>query len=164
MNLLQRFERNYQPEPNSGCWLWLGHLAKSGYGQFRMSSNPMDRAIGAHRAAYSLFCDGSIDGLLVCHRCDNRACVNPDHLFVGTHQDNANDASRKGRLRWSETRKTNAPKGERHHEAKLTWGDVIRIRSSKEPGTTLSARYGVTPTQICKIRKGKAWRVDGHAS
>lgn len=163
MNLLERFEQRYQPEPNSGCWLWLGHIGKTGYGQIKMRSTDT-RSNGAHRASYELFCGEIGAGALVCHRCDNRSCVNPDHLFLGSYKDNFEDAKKKGRLRWNADRKARAPKGEQHHQAKLTWGDVMRIRASDDAGIDLAQKYGVTPTQISKIRQGKAWRVDGHAS
>lgn len=92
MNVVDRFERLVEKEPMSGCWLWNG-CAAGRYGHFRIG----ERAHKAHRAAYLIYRGSIPDGLLVCHKCDNGYCVNPDHLFLGTDQDNATDKSVKGR-------------------------------------------------------------------
>src|SRR5579859_8174193 len=76
INPLTRFESKYIPEPNSGCWLWLGAIWKNGYGAFMLGSNN----ITAHRAAYRLLKGDISPELEVDHLCRNRACVNPDHL------------------------------------------------------------------------------------
>lgn len=156
----ERFDRNWTPEPNCGCWLWLGHLSlKSGYGLFRMTPRTEDRAIGAHRASWALHRGAIPEGMFVCHKCDNRACVNPDHLFLGTGNDNMADAARKGRMNWKKGAPLrNFPKGEWHHKAKLIARDVREIRASSDKGVDLARLYGVTPTNITRIRKRKVWR------
>jgi hypothetical protein len=73
---LMRFEGNYIPEPNSGCWLWLGQLNANGYGQMMIGY----RQVFAHRFSYQTFKAPLIDGLVIDHLCCNRCCVNPDHL------------------------------------------------------------------------------------
>lgn len=81
-----------------GCWEWVGTIKPEGYGAFcwrEKSKAPML----AHRVSYLLEHDSIPDGLHVLHRCDNRRCVRPDHLFVGTRTDNMQDAARKGRIR-----------------------------------------------------------------
>jgi len=93
---LTLFERHFMPEPNSGCWLWLSALDGAGYGKVRLS-HPR-RLLSAHRASWELHRGVIPNGLFVLHKCDERTCVNPDHLFLGTHADNMADRSAKGRV------------------------------------------------------------------
>lgn len=156
--LHERFDKLFTPEPNSGCWLWLGHIASHGYGQFRMSTDPKVRPIGAHRASYILHCGPITEGMQVCHKCDNRSCVNPDHLFVGTAFDNMRDAAQKGRMNWRPGEKRDLPTGERHHAARITADDVRAIRSSDEPGINWARRLGITNVTVSRIRRNLIWR------
>lgn len=92
--LRERFEAKYIPEPMSGCWLWLASLCpKSQYGQIYNAGRPET----AHRVAYRLYRGDIPSGQCVLHHCDNRQCVNPDHLFLGSIHDNAVDMAQKGR-------------------------------------------------------------------
>lgn len=88
------FGERWTPEPNSGCWLWTKALTKEGYG-----SLGFNRKINyAHRVSWILHRGEIPPGLCVLHHCDTRACVNPDHLFLGTYQDNFHDCRAKGRI------------------------------------------------------------------
>jgi hypothetical protein len=91
--LVQEFlDERAIPEPNSGCYLWYGGTFDSGYGVIQLDG----RAQRAHRHAYRLAYGSIPDGLFVCHACDVKSCVNPAHLFLGTHDDNMADMMQKG--------------------------------------------------------------------
>lgn len=139
----KRFHDNYIPEPNSGCWLWTGSINNEGYGQISINMHHMR----SNRLAYEV-CVGPIpDDMIICHRCDNPSCVNPEHLYAGTHQDNANDKAQRGR----------GIQGETHHQSKLKESDVKFIRSSKEHSRALAAKFCVSPVTIRAIRSRKTW-------
>lgn len=164
---LARFEKKYIPEPNSGCWLWTGAVTGAGYGAFMFNGR---MAESAHRASYVLH-KGKIDEeMLVCHKCDNKLCVNPDHLFLGTYLDNTRDMIKKGRrvspstknrMRgedWRAAHDGTLRIGEDHHCAKLTEQNIIEIRASKKTGVALAEIYGVAPITISRIRRRIIWR------
>lgn len=141
--------------PITGCWEWQG-CKRAGYGHTIIGSRK-DRTrhtIQAHRLAYMLWKGEIPDGYCVCHKCDNRACINPDHLFVGTRKDNADYRDRKGR---------NVIKiGEEKTNAKLTRKIVKDARwEHVYKGTTyseLARKYGVSwQAMFCAI-KGKTWK------
>lgn len=116
-----RMMEKVMPAPEAGCWLYTGTWYHGGYGL--VSGDRGKPGLKAHRVAYEAAHGPIPKGMLVCHRCDTPACVNPDHLFLGTHSDNARDASRKGRLSprsllnlqpGAPGYRGAAPKGERH--------------------------------------------------
>jgi len=84
MDLITRFETQYVPEPNTGCWLWTGEMdTRNQYGVFRLVNRP----VGAHRMSFELYKGEIPKGMLICHACDVMACVNPAHLWLGTKRD-----------------------------------------------------------------------------
>jgi len=94
-NLKERILDNVIPVTETGCWLWTGHMMSTGYGRTQIK----DKTYLTHRLSYEAFNEPIPEGLWVLHKCDVRLCVNPKHLFVGTHQDNMNDAVKKGRTK-----------------------------------------------------------------
>jgi len=96
LSTIDRFMQHVIPEPNSGCWLWIGAEKHNGYGVFNKGN---DCAVRAHRWSYEHFKGPIQPGLVVCHSCDVRCCVNPNHLWVGTIKDNQQDMSKKGRFK-----------------------------------------------------------------
>src|SRR5213595_2676709 len=86
------WSERYIPEPNSGCWLWLGSIDKLGYGKVTVRGFHL-----AHRLAYAETKGPIPEGMLVLHKCDVPACINPEHLYVGDSQDNMNDMVMRGR-------------------------------------------------------------------
>jgi hypothetical protein len=129
------------------CWAWTRHQSKSrGYGRFRLDGKSEE----AHRVAWRLTYGPIPDGLCVLHRCDNRPCVNPKHLFLGTIADNQADMVAKGR----------SPRGERQGRSKLTAEQVHAIRRALADGVTqkeLARQYGCSPSNIGLIRHGTNW-------
>ena len=97
----------FMPEPTSGCWLWLRGVHNTGYGQATVNN----KSVTAHRLSWVLQNGDIPGGLCVLHKCDVRLCVNPGHLFLGTHQDNTDDKMVKGRWRGGKTIKTHCIRG-----------------------------------------------------
>lgn len=112
---------------------------------------------GAHRYSWSIVF-GDAGNLHVLHKCDNPPCVNPTHLFIGTHSDNMKDKVAKGRDIALELH----PKGEKHGRAKLTWDNITYIRQQASMfgkfHTTLAKEFGVTPTLIDQVIKENIWK------
>ncbi len=140
----ERFWSKVKNGSESECWPWTAAFqTRYKYGVF----NYRGKIVRAHRLSF-FFTHGEIpEGMFVCHRCDNPCCVNPSHLFLGTHQENMNDQASKGRR----------PIGESDAKAKLTAKQVLEIRASKEPKLILARRYGVSDALIYKIVKRQVW-------
>ena len=142
----QRLERKMYREPMSGCWLWEGMVQNKGYGLIRAAHGPML----AHRLSWEIANGPIPSGLFVLHRCDVPCCINPAHLFLGTHADNMRDMRAKGRGR--------SVRGERHVNAKLTDLQVQEIRIAIAAGRTqrsIASEYGVSKAPIWRIASGK---------
>lgn len=145
MSARERIERAVFPITESGCWIWMHALDVQGYGalEFLGAQN-----VKAHRLSWEVYRGPIPKGMHVCHCCDIPCCVNPDHLFLGTHTDNMRDKAKKGR----------APRGESHCDAILTDADVLAIRRSNETNQALADRYGVGLTTLWKARNGVTWK------
>jgi hypothetical protein len=147
------FDASYIPEPNSGCWLWTKGLFKAGYGSLYLNG----RSALAHRFAWRLLKGKIPQGLCVCHKCDVRSCVNPDHLFVGTIADNNLDMEAKGRQR------KRALRGEENPRSTLTKENVNEIKKRLATGERqidLANEFNVSKTTICDIAHFRHWRGD----
>ncbi len=132
-----------------GCWIYQGRKDTYGYGQVWWR----DKEWRAHRMFY-MYHKGEIPaGLFACHKCDNPPCVNPDHIFLGTNNDNVQDCVRKGRQRSS--------RGVKHHSAKLTPHQVVEARMRHFCGETtasLASAYGIVESAMYKILRRITWK------
>ena len=146
----ERFWRNVQK--TSECWNFQATNYK-GYGTLMVAG----RNIAAHRFSWELHCGPIPAGLFVCHKCDNPACVRPDHLFIGTPADNTADMVSKGRAAGP----TNPLRGQQNGNSVLREADVRKIRRLYANGTHNSGRlapmFGVSQTTICNIIRRKVW-------
>jgi hypothetical protein len=148
------FEESYIPEPNSGCWLWTSTINNKGYGVLQAGGF---RGY-AHRFAYSTFVGAIPEGMSVCHRCDMPSCCNPDHLFLGTHQQNMADCRAKMRCACF-TKPDSYLRGEELSISKLTEGTVREIRALRGlvSQRLLAKRFNVTRTTIRLAQTGATW-------
>mgnify|MGYP000689840417 CR=1 FL=1 len=141
-----------------GCWHWKGSMAHNGYGMI-MIEGKHERA---HRYAYERYRGKIPDGMLVLHKCDNSSCVNPDHLFLGTTQDNSDDKVAKGRQAKGEAlakAQGNYERcGENNGNSKLCPGDIVAIRGSEKSQRAIAKMYGVSQATIFHIKTKKTWR------
>lgn len=146
----ERFHRSYVPEPNSGCWIWTKSLQGRGYAQISIGRSKPGRA---NIVSYLLHKGEIPSGLFVRHTCDCRWCVNPDHLILGTAQDNVNDAIARGRH----------CHGERHGSCRLTQDQAQAIKSDARMNSVIAAEYGVSERQVGLIKAGRRWKHLGAA-
>lgn len=133
-----------------GCWEWQGGRFRAQYGR-HVSSGPLSQA---HRASWIFFNGPIPSGLFVCHRCDNPPCCNPDHLFLGTHQDNMVDCLRKGRANKRPAR------GAKNGRAKLTETQVREIRRLSAGGTRnceIAPMFGISQKTVWGVVNRQTW-------
>lgn len=146
LSIEERFMKFIDKSEN-GCWIWNGHLSEKGYGKFNIKSKQRI----AHRVSYELFNGELKEGFFVCHQCDNPSCVNPEHLFLGTPENNVQDMLNKNRQ----------AKGEKIARSKLTWNDVQEIRRLWNTGkylyVDLARKFDYSAQNITKIIQNEIW-------
>lgn len=146
--LVSRFNAKWKVSDN-GCFEWTAAKAGKGYGQIKIPGTR--RQEYAHRLAYRIYHGDIPADKEVCHRCDNPACVNPAHLWLGNRRENAQDMAQKGRSTF----------GERNPRAKLTEDDVRKIKLLLRQGRSqawIGSLYGIHQVHISKIARGIAWK------
>jgi hypothetical protein len=136
--LRERFEEKIERVTESGCWVWMGASHVKGYGMVQMK-NPR-RVTTAHRVAWELYCGTVAAGMHVLHSCDTPSCVNPNHLFLGTNDDNIRDMIKKKRDK---------------KFLKLSDEDVSKIRNDKRPQSQIAKELGVCQQHISSIKNQK---------
>lgn len=160
----KRFRKHipqYPPSPDL-CWEWTGCLSGNGYGSFWDGT----KRVNAHRFSYLIFTGAIPEGLLVLHRCDNRKCVNPYHLFLGTYKDNSQDCKNKGRLKINRRmfqKGVAKPEvsGEKNGRSKLKESDLQIIHSLRKSGKLfreIAEHLGVSKTCVYLAFRGINWK------
>lgn len=147
----ERFWAKVQKAGPDECWPWAGAISKNGYGSFKLNG----KAMTTSRVAYLISHNVIWDDQMVLHKCDNRPCCNPAHLYLGDVKQNSRDMMERG------MHFRPPVVGEKNGNAKLTKEDVLKIRRMIEDGERnqeIAARFGVTHQMISKIRNGHFWK------
>lgn len=150
---LENIGLHYKADEVSGCWNWTRAKFACGYGAKTING----KLFYAHRLSYVLYHGPIPHGLVIMHSCDNRACINPDHLKADTQRENLLDARRKGRL----SSYTNQPKGEKHLRSILTEVKVMELRRAHNQGARvyeLALQIGVNKSTVGDAIRGKSWK------
>lgn len=143
-----RFMR-YVNKSENGCWEWTGGVSRLGYARINFKGKTRE----ANRIAYQLFKGDIPSGKCVCHNCDNRLCVNPDHLWLGTHKENMDDMFAKGRYK--------VLSGETNGSSKLTESQVLEIRKLKAEGfraQVIADQFNTSRTYVNQIVRRDVWK------
>lgn len=143
----QRFEVKIRITP--GCWLWTGEKGGKGYGRMTIAK----KYLMAHRLSYELYVGPIPSGMIICHTCDNPACVNPDHLWPGTDKTNAEDKMAKGR--WACGKRV---PGQELSYARLSDEDVYAIRADGRYLKLISEEYGISAAHVNQIKTRIRWQ------
>lgn len=152
-DLVERFwQKVDKSRGESACWAWIGNKSgPTGYGSIRQG-NGTRRNLRAHRVSYAMRYGATPTGLLVCHKCDNPSCVNPEHLFLGTAKENSQDMVAKER--------NNHPIciGEKNPNCKITVSDVIAIRAMEDSQVSIASKFGITNSTVWAIKHRRIWK------
>lgn len=135
---------------DDGCWEWVGYKNKDGYGRMKVDY----KMYHVHRIVYELTYGPIPDGLLICHRCNNRSCCNPNHLYLGTQKDNMEQCVFEGRLKTSF--------GEKHGQSKLNEKDVKKIKelynTKNYSQRCLGKLFNISHSEISRIINNQVWK------
>lgn len=143
-SMLERFADKYVVSGN-GCWIWTGAKDASGYGHFGVAAGVSKKA---HRVSHQMYVGHVPDGLYVCHTCDVPSCVNPAHLFLGTHQANMADRGKKKRT----------AHGEANGKSVITKEIAAYIRGSKLSERALAKELGIHRGTVNAVKSGRTWK------
>lgn len=158
MGIVKRLFSKAKHNETTGCMEWTGCCSGDGYGAFKIRG----RQHGAHRLAFALMAGPLPPDMCVCHRCDNPVCINPAHLFVGSHQDNQQDKMAKGRSNlptgeqhWTHWKPQRISRGERHGSSKIKDAHVDEIRSLYRSGAlkqkAIASIYGISVSRVSQL-------------
>lgn len=129
----------------TGCWVWTGGKNSEGYGRIKFNG----KLLLTHRLSYQDSVGPIPEGQYVLHRCDNRSCFNPDHLYIGTQIDNMQDRRRKGRYR--------PYFGIEQSQAKLTDEQVRMIRADQRTYREIAQAYGIHFSNVGRVKRRENW-------
>lgn len=138
----ERFEGKFDRRNKKLCWLWKGSRGSNGYG--KLAKGCLNET-SAHRISYALYVSTIPVGLLICHKCDVKTCVNPSHLFAASHAWNMRDMRKKGR----------SAKGTRNGRCRVPWETVVEIRKATGSCRAVGRKYGVHHSYVSAIRKNE---------
>jgi hypothetical protein len=146
----ERFLSKFTQGDPDECWEWEAGRFNTGYGCFWAEGKHHK----AHRVSYEVFAGpipkhDSYHGACVCHSCDNRRCVNPAHLFIGTHAENVQDMVAKGR--------SARPQGIKNPSSKLTKSQIYAIRADPMTYQYIADAYGISKSNVCRIKLRQTW-------
>jgi hypothetical protein len=150
LSVEERFWQKVDKKTDNGCWLWIGGHSSNGYGSFTGNNH---KPVKAHRFSWILYYGEIPDGLLVCHHCDVKFCVNPKHLFLGIDQDNSDDMMKKGRGVQLH--------GEQNGNAKYTKEFVLKIRRIYKEGNysryKIAKMFNISYATIKPLLNRRSW-------
>lgn len=130
----------------TGCWIWIGRVSGNGYGLLKR----LNKSMSAHRASYEAFCGEISDGMNILHKCDTKTCVNPDHLYQGTHIQNMQDMKNRGR--------GYSAFGNEFAKRKINEEKALKIFNSTASNKETAELYGVSKTTVHRIKRKMIWR------